>query len=315
MDDGSITLLAALIILVAFSAFFSASETAFSSLNQIRLKSRAEDGDNSAARVLAMAEKYDKLLSTILIGNNIVNIAAASIGTILFTQMLGAERGATMSTIVLTIIVLIFGEVTPKSLAKEMPETVATAVSPFLNLLMILFTPLTWLFTQWKRLLGHFIRSTEEDTITEGELMTMVSEAENDGELTDRESQLIRSAIEFDDVEVEGVKTARAVFDGYTDKKDADFIEERRVRTAETRQDTRSAILNVLSESRLGSMPSNELRAAVLREIGCSDSTYNRVYSDLTKSSQIAKQAIRGKDGRNRWYTCYCGETSDKVPF
>ena len=83
--------------------------------------------------------------------------------------------------------VLIFGEVTPKSLAKEMPETVATAVSPFLNLLLILFTPLTWLFTQWKRLLGHFIHSTEEDTITEGELMTMVSEAENDGELTDRE--------------------------------------------------------------------------------------------------------------------------------
>ena len=121
--------------------------------------------------------------------------------------------------------------------------------------------------------------------------------------------------LHIDDVEVEGVKTARAVFDGYTDKKDADFIEERRVRTAETRQDTRSAILNVLSERRLGSMPSNELRAAVLREIGCSDSTYNRVYSDLTKSSQIAKQAIRGKDGRNRWYTCYCGETSDKVPF
>lgn len=203
------TLWVALVILVGFSAFFSASETAFSSLNQIRLKSRAEDGDSSAARVLAMAEQYDKLLSTILIGNNIVNIAAASIGTILFTQMLGAERGATMSTIVLTIIVLIFGEVTPKSLAKEMPEKVATAVSPFLVLLMALMTPLTWLFTQWKRLLGHFIHSTEEDTITEGELMTMVSEAENDGELTDRESQLIRSAIEFDDVEVEEILTPR----------------------------------------------------------------------------------------------------------
>ena len=108
------TLWVALVILVGFSAFFSASETAFSSLNQIRLKSRAEDGDSSAARVLAMAEQYDKLLSTILIGNNIVNIAAASIGTILFTRMLGAERGATVSTIVLTIIVLIFGEVTPK---------------------------------------------------------------------------------------------------------------------------------------------------------------------------------------------------------
>ena len=203
------TLWAALVILVGFSAFFSASETAFSSLNQIRLKSRAEDGDSSAARVLAMAEQYDKLLSTILIGNNIVNIGAASIGTILFTQMLGAERGATVSTIVLTIIVLIFGEVTPKSLAKEMPEKVATAVSPFLVLLMALMTPLTWLFTQWKKLLGHFVHSGEADTITEGELMTMVSEAENDGELTDRESELIRSAIEFDDVEVEEILTPR----------------------------------------------------------------------------------------------------------
>ena len=203
------TLWVALVILVGFSAFFSASETAFSSLNQIRLKSRAEDGDSSAARVLNMAEQYDKLLSTILIGNNIVNIAAASIGTILFTQMLGAERGATVSTIVLTIIVLIFGEVTPKSLAKEMPEKVATAVSPFLVLLMALMTPLTWLFTQWKKLLGCFVHSGEADTITEGELMTMVSEAENDGELTDRESELIRSAIEFDDVEVEEILTPR----------------------------------------------------------------------------------------------------------
>ena len=203
------TLWVALVILVGFSAFFSASETAFSSLNQIRLKSRAEDGDSSAARVLNMAGQYDKLLSTILIGNNIVNIAAASIGTILFTRMLGAERGATVSTIVLTIIVLIFGEVTPKSLAKEMPERVATAVSPFLVLLMALMTPLTWLFTQWKKLLGRFVHSGEADTITEGELMTMVSEAENDGELTDRESELIRSAIEFDDVEVEEILTPR----------------------------------------------------------------------------------------------------------
>ena len=209
MDDGSITLLVALIVLIAFSAFFSASETAFSSLNQIRLKSRAEEGDTSAARVLAMAEKYDKLLSSILIGNNIVNIAAASIGTVLFTKWLGEERGATASTIVLTVVVLIFGEVTPKTLAKEMPETIATAVSPVLSLLLTLFTPLTWLFSQWKKLLGRFVHSSESDAITEGELITMVSEAENDGELTDRESQLIRSAIEFDDVEVEEILTPR----------------------------------------------------------------------------------------------------------
>ena len=203
------TLWVTLVILVAFSAFFSASETAFSSLNQIRLKSRADDGDRTAARVLAMSEQYDKLLSTILIGNNIVNIAAASIGTIIFTKMLGAERGATVSTMVLTIVVLIFGEVTPKSLAKEMPETVATAVAPVLSLLMLVLTPLTWLFSQWKRLLNHFVHSSESDTITEGELMTMVSEAENDGELTDRESELIRSAFEFDDVEVEEILTPR----------------------------------------------------------------------------------------------------------
>ena len=209
MDDGSMTLWVTLVILVAFSAFFSASETAFSSLNQIRLKSRADDGDRTAARVLAMSEQYDKLLSTILIGNNIVNIAAASIGTIIFTKMLGAERGATVSTMVLTIVVLIFGEVTPKSLAKEMPETVATAVAPVLSLLMLVLTPLTWLFSQWKRLLSHFVHSSESDTITEGELMTMVSEAESDGELTDRESELIRSAIEFDDVEVEEILTPR----------------------------------------------------------------------------------------------------------
>ena len=203
------TLWVTLVILVAFSAFFSASETAFSSLNQIRLKSRADDGDRTAARVLAMSEQYDKLLSTILIGNNIVNIAAASIGTIIFTKMLGAERGATVSTMVLTIVVLIFGEVTPKSLAKEMPETIATAVAPVLSLLMLVLTPLTWLFSQWKRLLSHFVHSSESDTITEGELMTMVSEAESDGELTDRESELIRSAIEFDDVEVEEILTPR----------------------------------------------------------------------------------------------------------
>ena len=196
-------------VCLLLSAYFSATETAFSSANVTRLKMLAEKGNSRAALACRLLERYDKLLSTILIGNNIVNIAAASIGTILFTRALGAERGATMSTIVLTIVVLIFGEVTPKSLAKEMPETVATAVSPMLNLLMVLFTPLTWLFSQWKRLLGHFVHSTEEDTITEGELMTMVSEAENDGELTDRESQLIRSAIEFDDVEVEEILTPR----------------------------------------------------------------------------------------------------------
>ena len=246
------TLWVALVVLVVFSAFFSASETAFSSLNQIRLKSRADDGDRTAARVLAMAEKYDKLLSTILVGNNIVNIAAASIGTIIFTQMLGAERGATVSTIVLTIVVLIFGEVTPKSLAKEMPETVATAVAPVLSLLMVVFTPLTWLFSQWKRLLNHFVHSSESDTITEGELMTMVSEAENDGELTDRESELIRSAIEFDDVEAQDVLTPRVDVVAVADDTPMDEVAERFAESGYSRlpvyHDTIDNIIGVVHE-------------------------------------------------------------------
>ena len=147
----------------------------------------------------------------------------------------------------------------------------------------------------------------------------MMGRAKNDGKiyLSHEKNSYARPQqtvlLHIDDVEVEGVKTARAVFDGYTDKKDADFIEERRVRPAETRQDTRSAILNVLSESRLGSMPSNELRAAVLREIGCSDGTYNRAYTELIKSGEITKQNLRGRDNANRWYTLYRGGSSAQV--
>ncbi|MCI2047377.1 MAG: hemolysin family protein [Faecalibacterium sp.] len=209
MDDGSITMLVALIFLIVLSAFFSASETAYSSLNDIRLKSRADAGDSQAARVLALSQKFDSLLSTILIGNNVVNIAAASVGTVFFSRLLGAQYGPTLSTIVLTVVVLIFGEITPKGLAKEMPETFAIAFAPVLQALVIVFTPLNFCFTKWKNFLARHFHSAESDTITEGELITMVSEAESDGELSGRESELIRSAIEFDDVEVEDVLTPR----------------------------------------------------------------------------------------------------------
>ena len=203
-------IVAALVVLVILSSFFSASETAYSSLNEIRMKSRAEDGDAAAARVLALAGRYDDLLSAILIGNNIVNISASSLGTVLFIRLLGEERGPAAATAILTVVILIFGEVTPKSLAKEMPEKFATAAAPVLQAFVTVMTPLTWLFSQWKKLIGHFFRTSEEpDAITEGELITMVSEAESEGELTDREGELIRSAIEFDDVEVEEILTPR----------------------------------------------------------------------------------------------------------
>ncbi|MGN0983567.1 MAG: HlyC/CorC family transporter [Gemmiger sp.] len=209
MDDGSSTfMIVMLVILVGLSAFFSASETAYSSLNQIRLKSRADSGDEQARQVLALSRRYDNLLSTILIGNNIVNISMSSLSTVLFTRILQGY-GPTVSTIVITVVVLIFGEITPKSLAKEMPEKFAAFSAPVLNMLILVFTPLNFLFTQWKKLLSHFFHSGEVDVVTDAELLTMVGEAEHDGELTDRESELIRSAIEFDDVEVEEVLTPR----------------------------------------------------------------------------------------------------------
>ena len=197
-----------IIILLAASAFFSSAETAFSSLSKIRLKSRVEDGDKKAAEILKMAEEFDSLLSTILIGNNIVNIAMASIAAVLFTGWLG-NAGASVSTAVMTIVVLIFGEVTPKALAKEMPEQFAGFCAPVLRILMTILNPVNWLFRKWKEFLSKSFKPQNRDFITEDEIVTMVSEAARDGELTDRESELIRSAISFDDVEVEEVLTPR----------------------------------------------------------------------------------------------------------
>ncbi len=252
MDDGCITLIVSLVLLVALSAFFSSSETAFSSLNMIRLKNRSESGDAKAKRVLALAEQYDSLLSTILIGNNIVNIAAATIATLLFTNYVSAQYGPTISTVVLTIIVLIFGEITPKSMAKEMPETFAIAFAPVLHLLMVVFSPANKLFMLWKGFLQARFHTGENDGITEGELMTMVSEAENDGGITDRESELIRSAIEFDDVEVEDVLTPRvdviAIEDDSTMPMLGDLFEESGFSRLPVYHDTIDNIIGVVHE-------------------------------------------------------------------
>lgn len=210
MDDGSSTfMLVMLVIMVVLSAFFSASETAYSSLNHIRLKSRADSGDENARKVLALSKRYDSLLSTILIGNNIVNITSSSLGTVLFTKILGGAYGPTVSTVVITIVVLIFGEITPKSLAKEQPEKFAIFSAPVLHALIAVFAPLNFLFGAWKKLISRHFRGAELDVVTDAELLTMVGEAENDGELTGRESELIRSAIEFDDVEVAQALTPR----------------------------------------------------------------------------------------------------------
>ena len=209
MDSSSMSMTVAIICLITMSAYFSATETAFSSYNRIRVKNMAEDGNKRAALVLSMSESYDRLLSTILIGNNIVNITATTISAVLFTKLLGEGRGPTVSTIVLTVVVLIFGEVSPKSIAKEHPEKFAMFSAPLLRFLMVILLPLNSLFTLWKKLLNLIFKPSEDNGITEEELITMVEEAESDGELDEHESELIRSAIEFGDLTAGDIFTPR----------------------------------------------------------------------------------------------------------
>ena len=210
-------MLAALVALVALSAYFSATETAFTSLNRIRLKTRADDGDKRAARTLALAADFDRLLSTLLIGNNIVNNVATTIGAVLFIQLIGPGKGPTVSATVLTVVILIFGEVTPKSLAKERPEAWAIVATPLLRVMAVLLTPVNFLFTQWKKLLRVLLRHQDDDGITEEELVTMVDQAENEGGLDEHESELIRNAIEFNDMEVSEILTPRVDLEALAD--------------------------------------------------------------------------------------------------
>lgn len=196
-------------VCIVMSAYFSATETAFSSLNRIRIKNMADKGNRKAALVLRLSENYDGLLSTILIGNNIVNIACASIATVLFVKMLGEDAGASVSTIATTVIVLIFGEVSPKSIAKESPEKFAMFSAPFLNVLIKILKPANFLFKQWKKLLSCIFQTEEDTGITEEELLTIVEEAEAGGGIGKEEGSLIRSAIEFNELEVVDIFTPR----------------------------------------------------------------------------------------------------------
>lgn len=210
MDStGNLVMIVALLALVAMSGYFSATETAFTSLNRIRLKNRAENGDRRAAKTMALAEDYDKLLSTILIGNNIVNNVATTIGAVLFIRLIGETRGPTVSATVLTVVILIFGEVSPKSLAKENPEAWAMFATPLLRFFTWILTPANFLFTMWKKLLSLVFRNNGDDGITEEELVGMVDQAENEGGLDEHESDLIRNAIEFSDLEVSEILTPR----------------------------------------------------------------------------------------------------------
>ena len=200
-----------LVALLILSAFFSATETAFTSLNRTRLKLLADDGKKSAKKALKHADNYDRLLYTILIGNNIVNLTLATISTLLFSSIItnSESLSATLSTIISTVAVLIFGEVTPKTLAKEFPEKVAMFVAPIMDFFTIILYPLNLVFTGWKLLLKKIFKFKSEDVITEQELLTYVEEANEDGTLDNNETELISSAIEFNDAEVGDILVPR----------------------------------------------------------------------------------------------------------
>lgn len=209
MDSHSTTLILILIALVILSGYFSATETAFSSLNRIRLKNLAAAGNKRAKLAYALSENYDELLSTILVGNNLVNIASTAIATVLFTSALGDGAGPTVSTIVMTVVVLIFGEVSPKSLAKENAEGFAMVSAPMIRILIVVLKPVNFLFTQLKKGLKKLFRITSEHSVTDSELLTIVEEAEQEGGIDQEESAMLRNVIEFDDIEAIDIMTPR----------------------------------------------------------------------------------------------------------
>lgn len=198
-----------MVICIILSGYFSATETAFSSLNKTRIKYMAEKGNKRAKQTLHLADNYDKLIATILIGNNIVNISTASIGTLIFVDLLGQELGATVSTVVVTIVVLIFGEITPKSIAKDYPERFALFSAPFIGALLWLFTPLNFLFSLWKKLVALLFHGDEEDKMSQEELLLLLEEVEQEGAIDKSEGTLLRNAVEFGDLEVQSILTHR----------------------------------------------------------------------------------------------------------
>ncbi len=210
MEPSALLKLVIIIVCIIFSAYFSATETAFSTFNRIRIKNLAEKGNKRAAKVLRLSEDYDTLITTILIGNNIVNILATSLGTLLFVELLKDQNlGATVSTIVLTVAILIFGEISPKSLAKKRPEAFALFSTPIISFIKIIFTPLTLIFKGWQKLISLLIRKDDDAGMTEEELISIIEEAEEEGDINEDESTLIKSAIEFNELEVSDIFTPR----------------------------------------------------------------------------------------------------------
>ena len=196
-------------ILLLLSAVCSATETAMSSANRIRLKNMAAGGKRSARKALNIIDNYDKALTAILIGNNVVNILSSSLTTVLFTKKFG-ENSVAYATLVMTVLVLIFGEILPKSLAKENAESFSMLMAAPLSAAMFLLTPAIWFFGVIKKLTEKLTGDRKEQpAFTEEELKYIIDESETEGVLEEQESELVRSALDFDETEINEVLVPR----------------------------------------------------------------------------------------------------------
>ena len=234
MGTDQVTSIGIFILCIFLSAFFSSSETAFTSANQHRLKNQAEEGNRQAQQAEKLINQYEQLLSTILIGNNLVNILSSAVATLFFFQLFPIY-GATISTIVTTIILLIFGEITPKLVAKLFPEKLAKQFSGILTVLNKLFSPVVWVLSQWQRLVIDLLPVKNSPSISEDELLTMLNVAKSEGTLEDDEHDLVRAAIRFDDTEVSQIITPRIDIDGIDIESSFEEIDQVFERTNHTR--------------------------------------------------------------------------------
>ncbi len=227
--------------LIIMSAYFSATETAFSSLNKTRLKNLAEKGNKKAELACSLSDKYDKLISTILVGNNVVNIAVSSVATVFFIAK-SPTHGATIATAVITILVLIFGEITPKSIAKDAAEKFAMFSAPFINILIYVLTPINYIFSMWKKLVAKIFKIEESAKMSPEELIMLVEEVQQEGTIDDDDSELIRNAIEFADLAAEDILTHRVDLEAVS-------LEEDKVDVARKFKETQFSRLLVYNES------------------------------------------------------------------
>ena len=209
MDDGSPAgYLSVIILLLMLSAYFSATETAFASINRIRMMSYADDGNRKAARVVYILDHFDKALTSLLIGNNIVNTACASVATLMATKLWG-QGSVTAATLLTTLVVFFFAEMLPKTYAKECNERFAMSVSGSLLFLMRIFTPVSFVFSRLSNAAKRMVSSDEQEepTVTEDELHDIIETIGDAGELDDDTTELVQSALEFTGTTVADVVT------------------------------------------------------------------------------------------------------------